>query len=87
MTRSQRRCVAFLDESHTKTIRVNILKEGPPSPWEINVIPSDPIRCHPRQTCHRPFKCLRLKDPLFAAEKIAWPNSPMIVCIGSTVTA
>ena len=69
MTRSQRRCVAFLDESHTKTIEKYIRMEGPPSPWEINVIPSDPIRCHPRQTCHRPFKCLSLKDPLFAAEK------------------
>ena len=45
---------------------------GPPLLLDYgNVIPSDPIRCHPRQTCHQPFKYPELNHLLFAAEKFA----------------
>jgi hypothetical protein len=61
-------CVASLFESHTKTIDDNIFRRGPPSPWIMEMSSPDPIRCHPRQTCHRPFKYSDLKGLVFAAE-------------------
>ena len=61
-------CVAFLFESHTKTIDDKYIRRGPPSPWIMEMSSPDPIRCHPRQTCHRPFKYSDLKGLVFESE-------------------